>query len=88
MTHRKSPVEVKKTMTWKKYQSHGHGTLFSLINSFIFILFLIVLGLCCCMWACSGGGEWGLLFAVFHWLLLLWSTGLRQVGSNNCGAQA
>ena len=31
-------------------------------------LFLAVLGLCCCTWAFSSCGEWGLLFVAVHGL--------------------
>ena len=33
-------------------------------------LFLAVLGLCCCAWAFSSCGEWGLLFVVVRGLLI------------------
>ena len=32
-------------------------------------LFLAALGLCCCAWAFSSCGEWGLLFVVVRGLL-------------------
>ena len=32
--------------------------------------FLAVLGLCCCAWAFSSCGEWGLLFIVVRRLLI------------------
>ena len=39
-------------------------------NLFIYILFLAVLGLCCCMRAFSRCGEQGLLFMAVHGLLI------------------
>ena len=38
-------------------------------NIFIY-LFLAALGLCCCMWAFSSCGEWGLLFIAVRGLLI------------------
>ena len=40
-----------------------------LINLFIYLLFLAVLGLHCCVRASSSCGEWGLLFVVVCGLL-------------------
>ena len=40
-----------------------------LMYTFIY-LFLAVLGLCCCAWAFSSGGERGLLFVVVCGLLI------------------
>ena len=37
---------------------------------FNFYLFLSALGLCCCAWAFSSCGQWGLLFVVVHGLLI------------------
>ena len=46
--------------------------------------FLVVLRLCCCVWAFSGCSEWGLLFVAVHGFSLQWlllgSTGSRHVG--------
>ena len=39
-------------------------------NRFIY-LFLAALGLCCCSWAFSSCGEWGLIFSVVHRLLMV-----------------
>ena len=36
----------------------------------LFILFLVALGLCCCMWAFSSCGEQGLLFVAVRGLLI------------------
>ena len=44
---------------------------FFLIFFIIFYLFLAVLGLRCCTWAFSSCGEWGLLFAAVHRLLIV-----------------
>ena len=52
---------------------------------YLFIyLFLAELGLCCCMWAFSSCGEWGLLFVAEHGLQAhglqqLWHTGSAVV---------
>ena len=49
-------------------------------NIFIY-LFLVVLGLCCCTWAFSSCGEWGLLSS--------WSARVSHCGGFSCcGAQA
>ena len=63
-----------------------------LIYLFIY-LFLAALGLCCCAWASSSCGEWGLLFVVVRGLLiavllLLRSTGSRRAGFSSCGMWA
>ena len=41
-----------------------------LINKLIY-LFLAALGLCCCAWAFSRCGEWGLLFIAVCGLLIV-----------------
>ena len=33
---------------------------------------MAALGLCCCTWAFSSCGEWGLLFIAVHGLLIQW----------------
>ena len=43
--------------------------LFKKIIYFIY-LFLAALGLCCCVWAFSSCGKWGLLFIVVRGLLI------------------
>ena len=42
---------------------------FCLFLNFIY-LFLVLLGLCCCVWAFSSCGEWGLLFFAVCGLLI------------------
>ena len=42
--------------------------LFLFLINFTFY-FLAALGLCCCTWAFSSCGEWGLLFVAVHGLL-------------------
>ena len=64
-----------------------------------FFFFWLSLGLCCCLWAFSSCGEWGLLFLLWcvgfslRWLLLLQSTGSRwwasvvaACGLSSCGS--
>ena len=41
----------------------------SIIQFFLFFVFLTALGLRCCMWASSSCSEWGLLFVVVRRLL-------------------
>ena len=53
---------------------------FFLIKLFIH-LFLAAFGLCCCLWASSSCGEWGLLFIAVRGLLI-------TVDSLCCGAPA
>ena len=36
-----------------------------------FFFFLVALGLCCCTWAFSSCGEWGLLFVAVRGLLIV-----------------
>ena len=64
------------------------------IFNFIFIyLFLVALGLHCCVWAFSTCGKRGLLFVVVRRLLVavaflvveVQSMGSRHVGFNSCG---
>ena len=43
---------------------------FFLIKKIFYLLFLAVLGLCCCVWAFSSCGERGLLFVAVRWLLI------------------
>ena len=55
-------------------------------------LFLAALVLCCCPWASSSGGEWGLLFSRCSgfslWCLLLFqSLGSRAHGLSSCSTQ-
>ena len=45
------------------------GFFFKFIYLFIY-LFLAALGLCCCIWAFSSFGEWGLLFVAVRGLLI------------------
>ena len=41
-------------------------------DSFLYFFFLLAaLGFCCCAWAFSSCGEWGLLFVVVHGLLIV-----------------
>ena len=59
----------------------------------LLLLFLVVLGLCCCTWAFSSCGKQALLFFVGSsfsmWgLLLLQSTGFRRSGFSRCNMQA
>ena len=52
---------------------------FSVIFKKVFIYgFLAALGLCCCMWAFSGCGEWG--YSLVAVVLLFQSTGSRLQG--------
>ena len=61
--------------------SNSYFILFFLINLFIYYLSLAALGLCCCAWAFSSCGEWGLLFVVVR--------GASHCGGFSCcGAQA
>ena len=69
---------------------------------FIYLLihFLAVLGLRCCMWACSSCGERGLLFVVVCGLLIAvasrcgaralgtWASVVVARGLSSCGSQA
>ena len=55
---------------------------------YIFIFILAALGLRYCARAFSSCGEPGLLFIAVRRLLLLQSTGSRQVGFSSCGMQA
>ena len=70
----------------------GQGTPSS-TSFFIYLLFLVVLGLHCWKQAFSSCNESGLLFVVVHgfslqWLLLLQSTGCRVRGLSSCGTWA
>ena len=47
------------------------GRLLFLKNILFIYLFLSVLGLCCCVWAFSSGGEQGLLFVVVRGFLIV-----------------
>ena len=38
---------------------------------YLYILHFGCLGLCCCTWAFSSCGKWGLFFAVVHRLLIV-----------------
>ena len=38
---------------------------------YLFIYLLAALGFCCCAWAFSSCGEWGLLFVAVHGLLIV-----------------
>ena len=51
-----------------------------------FVLFLPVLGLCCCAWAFSSGGEWGLRFAAGHMFLSLWGLTCGGAQTLNMGS--
>ena len=59
----------------------------------IYLLFLAVLGLRCCVWTCCSCSEWGYsplwcLGFSLRWPLLLWSTGSRRAGFSSCGSRA
>ena len=65
------------------------------LNKFIylFILFLAVLGLCCCAWAFSSCGEWGPLFIAVRWPLtvaasLVAEHRLQTRRLSSCGSRA
>ena len=49
-------------------------------NKFIYILFLAVLGLCCCVRAFSSCREQGLLFIVVHGLLIAVASLVAELG--------
>ena len=53
-------------------------------------LFLAALGLCCCMWAFSGGSKGGLLFIAVCSLLIAVASrcGARALGTAELGLQA
>ena len=68
---------------------------------FSFFFFLAVLGLCCCVWAFSSCGEWGLLFVAVHGLLIAvaslcwgaralgaWASVVAARGLSSCGSRA
>ena len=57
---------------WQKTMSATGKNGRQFISSFLFLmyLFLATLGLCCCAWAFSSCGEWGLLFVVVRGLLI------------------
>ena len=49
-----------------------HQAFFIFLKIYLFIyLFLAMLGLCCCAWAFSSCGEWGLLFVAVCGLLIV-----------------
>ena len=57
---------------------------------YLFMYLLAALGLCCCTWAFSSCGEWGLLFVAVCGLLiavasLVVEPGSRCVGFSSCG---
>ena len=52
----------------------------------IYLLFLVALGLHCCVQAFSSCNKWGLLFIALHWLLI--SATFLMCGLSSCGAQA
>ena len=58
-----------------------------LIFFFIFYLFLAVLGLCCCTWAFSSCGEWGLLFIAVCGLLIVVASLVAEHGLQVRGLQ-
>ena len=63
--------------------------LFSFFKKNCICLSLAVLGPCCCAWAFSRSGEWGLLFVSMcggslWWFLLSQSTGFRRPGFSSC----
>ena len=49
------------------------SVLISFFNTFIYFIYLLLaaLGLCCCAWAFSSGGEWKLLFIVVCGLVIV-----------------
>ena len=53
--------------------------IFDVGQIFFLFSFVVALGLCCCQWAFSSCGEWGLLSSSCQWLLLLQSTGSRAL---------
>ena len=60
---------------------------------YLFIyLFMAALGVCCCAWAFSSCGEWGLLFVEVRGLLIavasLVARALEHMGFSSCGAWA
>ena len=57
-----------------------------LLLIYLFILSLAALGLCCCAWAFSSCGEWGLLFVAVHGLLIVVAS--LCGGAQALGAQA
>ena len=50
---------------------NGYFYFFNFYFINLFILFLAVLGLCCCAQAFSSCSEWGLLFVAVHRLLIV-----------------
>ena len=55
-------------------------TLYIYFLKFIYYLFLAVLGLCCCTWAFSSCGEWGLPFVVVRVLLIAMASLVAEHG--------
>ena len=61
--------------------------LFFLINLFIYVFILAVLGLHCCMRAFSSCGEQGLVIVVVHGLLIAVASLVAAMGFMVCGLQ-
>ena len=75
------------TPSWKGWW----GDNIAFYNFFIYVYFILAaLGLCCCTWAFSSCGKWGLFFAVVHRLLIVGASlvvegGLSACRLSNCG---
>ena len=50
--------------------NRGYQSIYLFIYYKLIYLFLAALGLCCCAWAFSSCGEWGLLFVAVRGLLI------------------
>ena len=61
--------------------------LFTFLGFFIFYLFLTALGLCCCVWAFSSCGKWGLLFIAVRGLLTAVASLVAERGLQAHGLQ-
>ena len=60
---------------------------FFFLNTYLFILFLVALGLRCCMRASSSCGEQGLPFVAVHGLLIAVASLVVEHGLWACGLQ-